>query len=77
MKVAKWGNSLAVRIPADVAQELGLTEGDNVTLCALDQEQVAVVTEQQRRRAALDRLRELAVPMPPGFMFDREEANAR
>lgn len=77
MQVARWGNSLAVRIPADVARALGLKEGDDVDLCALDSGAVAVVSEKQRRAALLARLDVLAVPAPPGFKFDREEANAR
>ncbi len=32
MKVAKWGNSLAVRLPADVVEALGLKEGDEIEL---------------------------------------------
>ena len=32
MQVAKWGNSLAVRLPADLVRELGLKEGDQVDL---------------------------------------------
>lgn len=28
--VSKWGNSLAVRIPVDVARELNLTDGSQV-----------------------------------------------
>ena len=31
MRVSKWGNSLAVRIPAEMVEELGLKEGDEVT----------------------------------------------
>jgi len=31
-RIAKWGNSLAVRIPKDCAAELGLTEGGAVEL---------------------------------------------
>lgn len=31
MKVSKWGNSLAIRIPAKLARELGLKEGDYVS----------------------------------------------
>lgn len=77
MQVARWGNSLAVRIPADVARALGLKEGDDVDLCALDSGGVAVITEKQLRADAIERIRELAVPAPPGFKFDREEANAR
>lgn len=30
-KVAKWGNSLAIRIPSRIVRELGLKEGDRVT----------------------------------------------
>ena len=30
LQVSKWGNSLAVRIPSDVARTLGLSEGDRV-----------------------------------------------
>lgn len=32
MQVSKWGNSLAVRLPADLVRELGLKEGDQVDL---------------------------------------------
>lgn len=77
MQIAKWGNSLAVRIPVDVARALGLKEGDDVTLRALSDEELAVVTEQQRRREAIRRIRSMAVDLPAGFKFDREEANAR
>lgn len=34
MQVAKWGNSLAVRLPAELVRELDLQEGDDVTLRA-------------------------------------------
>lgn len=77
MQIAKWGNSLAVRIPADVARDLGLKEGDEVNLCALDDGAVAVITERQRRDAAAARLREMRGLLPVGYVFDREEANAR
>ena len=77
MHVAKWGNSLAIRIPADVVRALGLKEGDQVDLCALPDDQVAVITEQQQRAALIARLRALAVAFPPDYKFDREEANAR
>ena len=32
MKVAKWGDSLAVRLPAQVVQALGLKEGDEIEI---------------------------------------------
>jgi len=31
-RIAKWGNSLAIRIPRAFAAEMGLEEGDEVTL---------------------------------------------
>lgn len=34
LQVAKWGNSLAVRLPAELVRELGLREGDEVALRA-------------------------------------------
>lgn len=34
MQVAKWGNSLAVRLPAELVRKLGLKEGDDVDLRA-------------------------------------------
>ncbi len=77
MQVSKWGNSLAVRIPADVARELGLKEGDDIEFHTLDAGQIAILTRRQRREAALERMRSLAGTFPADFKFDREEANAR
>ena len=77
MQVAKWGNSLAVRIPADVARALGLKEGDEVELRALDSGEVAVITERQRRAAAVERIANLARPLPKDFRFDRDELYER
>lgn len=77
MQVAKWGNSLAVRIPVDVVRALGLKEGDEIDLRALDSGAVAVISERQRRAALMDRIQELSKPAPADFKFDREDANAR
>lgn len=77
MQIAKWGNSLAVRIPADVARALGLKEGDDVQLRAMKDGELALITEQERRRAAIETLRSLRGTAPPGFKFDREDANER
>jgi antitoxin MazE len=32
LNIAKWGNSLAIRIPLPIAREAGLAEGDLVSL---------------------------------------------
>jgi antitoxin MazE len=36
-KIARWGNSLAIRIPLAIAKQASLSEGDSVKL-ALDEE---------------------------------------
>ena len=41
MKISKWGNSLAIRIPADIAQGLGFVEGDKVRVDAKNGKLVA------------------------------------
>lgn len=77
MLIAKWGNSFAVRIPADVLKALGLKEGDDINFCTLDDGRVAVISERQQRRAAIDRLKSFRGSLPADYVFDREEANAR
>jgi antitoxin MazE len=81
MKVAKWGNSLAVRLPKDVVEALGLKENDEVNLvpASADNRTLTVVadSEQSRREAAVERLRKYRGWIPAGFKFDRDEANER
>lgn len=77
MKVAKWGNSLAIRIPADVAQALNIKEGDDIDLCNLPGDQYGLILERRIRKAAIERIRKMAVALPADYKFDREEANAR
>lgn len=77
MKVAKWGNSLAVRIPTDVASRLGLKEGDEVDLRASDSNGIELLRLASRRER-VERLREvLKDRLPADYRFDREAANAR
>ena len=51
-KVAKWGNSLAVRIPHAVAQELQLRSGETVNLTPRDGQIVIAPIREQRYRLA-------------------------
>lgn len=76
MQVSKWGNSLAVRLPSDVVSALNLKEGDQIEIRIAD-DRVFEVRRDQSKNRALARLRKLRRPLPPGFVFDREEANAR
>lgn len=75
MKVAKWGNSLAIRIPRDVVRALDLAEGDEVELSRRDDSTLAI--EKLTREEALRRLRKFRGILPAGYRFNRDEANAR
>lgn len=76
MQVAKWGNSLAVRLPAAVVEALGLKEGDAIEIEIAGARRFRVARDGSRDRA-FARLRALARPLPKGFRFDRDEANER
>jgi antitoxin MazE len=76
MQVAKWGNSLAVRLPAAVVEALRLKEGDQIEI-RIAGERIFEVSRDSSRKDALATLRKLRRPLPPGFKFDRGEANAR
>jgi len=76
MQVAKWGNSLAIRIPAAVAEALELKAGDDVEIRVADRREL-VLSRKPRRDELLQRLRAFRGRLPPDFRFDRDEANAR
>jgi antitoxin MazE len=76
MQVAKWGNSLAVRLPAAVVEALELKEGDQIEIRIAGERRFEVSRDQSVRRA-LARLRALRRPLPPGFTFSREEVHER
>jgi antitoxin MazE len=76
MKVAKWGNSLAIRLPAAVVEALNLKEGDDVEIRAADARTLDVARKPGRKEL-LKRLRAFRGRLPPDFKFDRDEANAR
>ena len=76
MQVGKWGNSLAVRLPASVVEMLGLKEGDEIEI-EIAGERTFRVSRDRSRERALERLKALQRPLPPGFRFSREEANER
>ena len=76
MRVAKWGNSLAVRLPAAVVKALHLKEGDQIEIRIAGPREFEVVRDQRNARA-LARLRQLRRPLPPGFSLSREEMHER
>jgi antitoxin MazE len=76
MQVSKWGNSLAIRLPAAVVETLELKEGDQIEIRIAGNRQFEV-SRDRRREDAMDRLRRLRRPLPAGSTFDRNSANER
>jgi len=76
MQVSKWGNSLAIRLPAAVIEVLNLKEGDDIEILVADQR-----TFEIRKRPGKDelimRLKKFRGTLPKDFRFDRDEANDR
>ena len=76
MQVAKWGNSLAVRLPATVVEALSLKVGDEIQI-HIDDPRSFGVSRRPGRAEALERLRSFRGRLPADFIFERDEANAR
>lgn len=75
-QVARWGNSLAVRLPAKLVREMNLNEGDTINLRRLDDATLGM-SDDERRQWAFEAMRAMAWELPEDYKFDREEANAR
>ena len=76
MRVAKWGNSLAIRLPAAVVEALALKDGDEIEIHVADARQLGIARKPGREEL-LQRLRTFRGRLPADFKFDRDEANAR
>ncbi len=76
MQVSKWGNSLAIRIPASVVSALGLKEGDDVEIMVEGAKSLSI-RKTAEKRELLERVRKLRGKMPRDFKFDRLKANER
>ena len=70
VRVSKWGNSLAVRLPDTIVKTLKLKSGDEIEIVMRAPRMFEVERDTSRARA-------LRKPLPKGFRFDRDEANAR
>lgn len=52
--VSRWGNSLAIRIPQNLAKEIKLLEGDQVDLTVVDGK--IIINPKSRKSYSLDEL---------------------
>jgi antitoxin MazE len=76
MQVAKWGNSLAIRLPTAVVEAPGLKAGDEVEMHVADRRELGVARKPGRDEL-LKGLHAFRGKLPADFIFDRNEANAR
>ena len=76
MQVSRWGNSLAIRLPASVVQALKLREGDDIEVIVAG-DRVFQIRRKPNTDDILSRLRKFRGKLPADFKFDREDANAR
>lgn len=76
MQVAKWGNSLAVRLPASVVEALELREGDDIEI-VVDQPRTFAISKKPGADELLKRLRRFRGKLPADFKFSRDDANER
>ena len=76
MRVSKWGNSLAVRLPAGMVEDMQLKEGDEIELINADRD-TFIVQRYDDPAAMLQRIRRFRGRLPERFVFDRDDAHAR
>jgi len=76
MRVARWGNSLAIRLPARVVEALDLKAGDDIEIHVAGSRAFGV-SRKPGRDELLKRLRAFRGRLPADFKFDRAAANAR
>jgi antitoxin MazE len=75
MQVEKWGNSLAVRLPVAVIDELGLKEGDDIQITVKARDKIEV-EKKPGVEVLLATLNKYSGRIPLDFKFDRDDANA-
>lgn len=56
IKIAKWGNSLGIRIPKHLAEQIQLQEGDEIEISATADK--LIVTPLRRKKYTLEELLE-------------------
>jgi len=80
MQVAKWGNSLGVRLPVALVHQLGISEGDELLVVPAARRGGAAAIQISREPSKIERLqamRRYRGALSEGFKFDRDEANER
>jgi antitoxin MazE len=72
LKFAKWGNSIAVRIPAEVVAKLKISPNEEVQIEVTGEDSFQVRRDRSRQNA-IEELRRLRIVVPDNYVFDRNE----
>ena len=76
MRVSKWGDSLAVRLPKALVEQLGLAAGDELNVVEASKRHLAV-ERVDKRAEFLKQMQQFRWAAPEDYKFDRDEANER
>jgi antitoxin MazE len=76
MQVSKWGNSLAIRLPAVVVEALQLHDGDDIEVHVAGA-RVFEVKKSPGKQEFLQRLRKFRGRLPADFVFERHTTHER
>ena len=76
MKFARWGNSIAVRIPADVVAKLGISADDEAQI-RITGESSFEISRDRSREEAIEKMRKLRFAVPEDYVFNRDEVYDR
>jgi antitoxin MazE len=76
MQIARWGNSLAIRLPMALVKDMNLSEGDEVRLRVSGVRELDLL-KKPGKDDILAALREFEGRLPADIEFDRDVANER
>ena len=77
MRIAKWVNSLAVRLPSVLCRQRNLKLGDNIALVASTNQRIFEIVPYTSSAQILSELRVFRGRLEQHERLTREEANAR
>jgi antitoxin MazE len=74
MRIAKWGTSLAVRLPKKLVDEMGLKPGDEIDVVKAEGNKLAI-EKIDRREQFLKAMEQFCWSAPEDYRFGRDEAD--
>ena len=76
MLISKWGNSLGLRLPKEVAESMHVAAGDRMNIISVDGDTITLRRDDSAARLRQG-LRDFRVALPADYRFDRDDANQR